>query len=72
MAAYLKPRPGAPLVDLLLGDVLSPRGEWCGPYVQSLTAGWVQAPDSKSYLPYYNEHEPHARKLLGKRPHVAP
>lgn len=71
MSAYLKPAADVPLVDLLLADALSPRGEWCGPYVRSATAGFVQAPGSTRYLPYYNPLEPHARKLLGQRPHVA-
>lgn len=67
-ANYLNPKAGAQPVDLLLADTLRPRGEWQGPYVPSATAGFVQAPGSKGYVPYYNPSEPHARKLLGKRP----
>lgn len=67
MAKYLTPKPDAQHVDLLLADALSPRGEWCGPYVPSITAGYVQAPGSAGYRPYYNPIEPHARKLLGTR-----
>jgi hypothetical protein len=68
MANYLKPKPGAPRLDLLLADALSPKGAWVGPYVASATAGFVQAPGSSGYLPYYNSSEPHARKLLATRP----
>jgi len=74
MAGYLKPMEGAKPMMLLLADALSPRGVWCGPYVQSATAGWVQhlIPGSNNYryLPYYDQWEPHARKLLDKRPWV--
>jgi hypothetical protein len=66
-AAYLDPKPGAPHVDLLLADALSPKGEWVGPYVQGKLGGYVQAPGSSGYRPYYISHAPHARKLLAVR-----
>lgn len=72
MVGYLTSKEGATPMMLLLADALSPKGVWCGPYVQSATAGWVQylIPDANSYnyLPYYDPWEPHARKLLDKKP----
>lgn len=70
MAQYLKPAVDAPRVDLLLADALSPKGVWCGPYVRSATSGFVQAPGSSGYRPYYNSGGPYARKLLNVRPSV--
>jgi hypothetical protein len=67
-AAYLDPKPGAPHVDLLLADALSPKGKWVGPYVQGKLGGYVQAPGSSGYRPYYTSHASHARKLLAVRP----
>lgn len=72
MSAYLAPAPNAEHVDLLLADALSPKGVWCGPYVINAFGNcYVQAPGSKGYCPLYSPNEPHARKLLGKRPSVA-
>jgi hypothetical protein len=69
MAAYLTPKPDAQPVMLLLADALSPKGEWCGPYVINIFGtGYVQQPGSAGYHAFYNPMAPHARKLLDKRP----
>lgn len=67
------PLKGAKPVMLLLADALSPKGEWVGPYVQSVAAGvWVQAPESKKYLPTFDMYAPgQYRKLLDKKEYAA-
>lgn len=62
-------RKDAKPVMLLLADALSPKGEWCGPYLQSIASGvYVQTPDAERYLPTYDQWAPYARKLLDKKP----
>ncbi len=68
-AAYLDPDPSAKPVMLLLADALSPKGTWEGPYVRNkFGTGYVQAPGSSGYKPYFSPNQPHGRKLLGTKP----
>ena len=69
MPRYLEPDTTAAPQMLLLADALSPKGEWRGPYVRNRpNSGYVAQPGCGKYLPYYSPSEPHARKLLDKKP----